>query len=86
MAKGGTSNGPHSWAEDVNSYRSTRGCKAFSTTSDMAQPVQRMPRTVLMPLAEPTHPYFSYAEAPYQPNEQDGSLERCKRHGALRGI
>lgn len=74
---------PRSWAEDVNSYRSTRGCKAFSTTADMAEPVKRIPRTVLMPLANPRHPQYSFAEAPYQPNSRDGSLQRCHRHGAL---
>ena len=49
-----------SWAEDLNTYRATRGTQALSTLSQMEAPVTRMTRTGHMPFADPMHPHYSY--------------------------
>jgi hypothetical protein len=73
--------GPSSWADDLQNYRRTRGSMAFSVVQNASDVPRRIVRTTIMPLADPTHPYFSYQEPPYRPSTKDGSLERYARHG-----
>lgn len=73
---------PKSWADDLNTYRSTRGNQAYSIIRSAQDVPRRLVRTALMPFADPNHPYYSYQEPQYHANEQDGSLERYRRHGA----
>jgi hypothetical protein len=51
-----------SWADDLNGYRGARGSRAFSTVNDMAAPVERFPRTKMVPFGATGHPYYAYGD------------------------
>ncbi|DBB13957.1 hypothetical protein WJX82_000068 [Trebouxia sp. C0006] len=71
---------PRSWAEDLNTYRTSRGSQAFGSLQGQEQPY-RVPRTKLCPLGNTQHKAFTTGDRPYKGNKQDGSLERYERHG-----
>lgn len=73
---------PTSWADDLKQYRSQRGSLAYSYIAKGVDVPKRFARTTLVPFADTGHPMYSYQEPVLQPNSQDGSLERYKRHGA----
>lgn len=81
----GEKKGPRSWAEDLNTYRSSRGSQSLSTIQDAGGPPPRFCRTNYVPFLDTRHPLFPYNDF------QDGKgttrvdqkvyQERCARHG-----
>ena len=55
-----------SWAEDLNTYRRSRGSCSFSHL-DSSATFHRVPRTVLCPLGDTSHRAFCTGDAPYCP-------------------
>ncbi|KXZ51888.1 hypothetical protein GPECTOR_11g322 [Gonium pectorale] len=51
--------GPKSWAEDLKSYRATRGSRSLSTIQDAGVP-ERYSRTNYVPFCDTRHPLFPY--------------------------
>eukprot|EP00798_Chlamydomonas_sp_ICE-L_P016154 gene16154-22314_t len=87
---------PRSWAEDCNTYRSTRGAKAFSyidtsgsaSTSGRTMPEapKRYPRTNKVPFAQTTHPLYAYDDqngghAADTRGDAEINRQRYDRHG-----
>lgn len=72
---------PTSWAEDLNQYRSQRGCLSYSFISEGKDVPKRFARTSLVPFADTGHPLYSYQEPTRSAYAQDVISERYKRHG-----
>ena len=77
---------PQSWAEDLQTYRRTRGSQAQGTVADVPL-VKHHTRTHLMPLANPRHPLYSYAEPlPTCQHVLELNAERHARQGVHASI
>jgi hypothetical protein len=74
---------PASWADDLNSYRATRGSRALSSVQQLLEKPIRMTRTSLMPFGNPSHPYFSYQDPQILSDKvHEQQAQRNGRHGA----
>lgn len=75
---------PTSWADDLNLYRSQRGCQSFSSVSKPEDVPKRFARTLLVPFADTKHPLYSYEDPICNATQSQGvNLERFRRHGEI---
>lgn len=70
---------PKSWADDCNTYRATRGTRAFSTV-DTDNSTKRFTRTTLAQFGDVRHPYFSTGGRPDHASTPEDHT-RFERHG-----
>mmetsp|Transcript_12792 Transcript_12792/g.22754 ORF Transcript_12792/g.22754 Transcript_12792/m.22754 type:complete len:420 (-) Transcript_12792:84-1343(-) len=76
--------GPKSWAEDISTYRETRGSQSLSTLNETSAP-KRYSRTNYVPFCDTRHKLYSYNDfidgkdtIHVDPTVQ---IDRCRRHG-----